>query len=114
MRTKEEILARVRSVSDLFGTQVADLVEYLPFEAAKEFLNDDYKRKVEAGEEKWEMRSDPKAEILDYLEFAYGKAEDQRGLSAGRSMLHFKTWIWLDDDTFYSQVIDLIDNYTDY
>jgi hypothetical protein len=29
-------------------------------------------------------------------------------------MLHFKTWIWLDDADFYNEVIDLIDNYTEY
>jgi hypothetical protein len=29
-------------------------------------------------------------------------------------MLHFKTWIWLDDEKFYNKVIDLIDNYTNY
>ena len=113
-RTQEEILNRLRNSDDFFGTQQGDLLEYLEFEHAKEFLKPEYVEKVESGEEKWEVRADPKKEILEYLDFAYEKAEGQRGLSAGRSMLHFKSWIWLDDEDFYEKVIDKIDNYSDY
>ena len=113
-RTQEEILNRLRNSDDFFGTQQGDLLEYLEFEHAKEFLKPEYVEKVESGEEKWEVRADPKKEILEYLDFAYEKAEGQRGLSAGRSMLHFKSWIWLDDEDFYKKVIDKIDNYSDY
>lgn len=114
MRTQEEILARFEKSDDFFGTQKGDLLSYMEFEFAKPYLKEDYVKKVESGEEKWEVSTDPKKEILEYLDFAYEKAEDERGLSAGRSMLHFKTWIWLDDEKFYNKVIDLIDNYTNY
>lgn len=114
MRTQEEILARFEKADDFFGTQKGDLVSYMEFEFAKPFLKEDYVKKVEAGEEKWEVSTDPKKDILDYLDFAYDKAEDGRGLSAGRSMLHFKTWIWLDDEKFYNEIIGMIDKYTNY
>ena len=114
MRTQEEILARFEKSDDFFGTQKGDLLSYMEFEFAKPYLKEDYVKKVESGEEKWEVSTDPKKEILEYLDFAYEKAENERGLSAGRSMLHFKTWIWLDDEKFYNKVIDLIDNYTNY
>jgi hypothetical protein len=29
-------------------------------------------------------------------------------------MLHFKTWIWLDDDEFYREIEFDIDNYYNY
>lgn len=114
MRTQKEIMERFEKADDLFGTQKGDLIDYMTFENAKPYLQEKYSAKVESGEEKWEMKTDPKKEILDYLDFAYDKAEGERGLSAGRSMLHFKTWIWLDDKLFYNEVIDLIDNYTNY
>jgi hypothetical protein len=114
MRSQEEIVKRINESDDLFGTQIGDLVDYLEFENAKQFLNQNFIDKVEKSEEEWVVKKEPKNEILDYLDFAYSKAEDERGLSAARSMLHFKSWIWLDDDKFYNEIIDLIDNYTDY
>lgn len=114
MRTQEEIKARFENAEDFIGTQKGDLIEFMEFDTAKSFLKEDYVKQVESGEEKWEVKTDAKKEILDYLDFAYEKAENERGLSAGRSMLHFKTWIWLDDDKFYNEIIDMIDNYTDY
>lgn len=114
MRTHQEILERFKKVDDFFGTQQGDLISFMEFENAKPHLSEEYLKKVEAGEEKWEQLTDPKKEILEYLEFAYDKAHSQRGLSAGRSMLHFKTWIWLDDEKFYNKIIGMIDNYTDY
>ncbi len=115
MRTQEEILERIKSADDLFGTQIADLVNYLDWDNRKQFLKDEYVAKVESGEEeKLPTHTNPKQEILDYLEFAYGKAHGQRGLSAGRSLLHFKTWIWLDDEKFYNEILPFINDYTEY
>jgi len=114
MRSQSEILKRFEEADDFLGTQKADLGAYLEFENVKAFLNEEYIAQVESGEEVWEASTDPKKEILDYLPFAYEKARNERGISAGRSMLHFKTWIWLDDEKFYNEVIDLIDNYTHY
>ncbi len=114
IRNQEEIKVRFQKVSDLFGTQKNDLINYMTFDNAKTFLKEEYVKEVEAGTVKWVISTDPKKEILDYLDFAYNKAENERGLSAGRSMLHFKTWIWLDDNSFYGEIVDDIDNYTNY
>ena len=104
IRNQEEIKVRFQKVSDLFGTQKNDLINYMTFDNAKTFLKEEYVKEVEAGTVKWVISTDPKKEILDYLDFAYNKAENERGLSAGRSMLHFKTWIWLDDNSFYGEI----------
>ena len=51
------------------------------------------------------------AAMQNYIEFAIEKAENQRGISAGRSMWKFKQWLWvLEDDTFDAA----LDNYMDY
>lgn len=114
MRTQEEIIERFKNSSDMLGTQQWDLVELLTYENAKEFLRKEFIESVEKWEDKWEQKTETKTTILDYLPFAYSKAEWERGISAGRSMLHFKTWIWFDDEKFYNEIISDIDNYTDY
>lgn len=113
-RTQQEILERFEKANDPFGTQQGDLIDYMDFETARQFLKEDYIKQVESGTAQWEKQTDAKKEILEYLDFAYEKAEGERGLSAARSMLHFKTWTWLDDPTFYDEIIGDIENYTDY
>jgi hypothetical protein len=97
-RTQDEIVARIHEVkeADIFGTQVGDLLSALDFEHAKEFL------KAEATEAEWS--SDPAYPLTDeqlrdnakaYLAFAVGKATGHRGLSASRSVDHYRAWVWL-------------------
>lgn len=91
-RSADEIVARMAEVSDLFGVQGSDLLEHLSFERAQPFLKDG----VTA--EQWQdaqAKAGPVERIVDYLPFAWEKANDCRGLSAARSLLHFKTWLWL-------------------
>ena len=114
MRTQEEIKERFEVSDDLFGTQQGDLLEFMTFESAKAYLKEEFVAKVEAGEETWEAKTDAKAEILEYLGFAYEKAESERGLSAARSLLHMRAWIWLDDQNFYDEIIEHIEEYEDY
>lgn len=114
IRTQEEIKERFEASNDMLGTQQGDLIKYMTFENAKPYLIDEYVKQVEDGEKEWIQNTDPKKDILDYMDFAYDKAEGERGLSAGRSMLHFKTWIWLDNKEFYDEIIDMIDNYSNY
>ncbi len=38
------------------------------------------------------------AEMRDYMSFAWDKANNCRGLSAYRSMVHYKVWLWLLKD----------------
>ena len=98
MRSDEEILARIESVKedDWLGTQLSDLLIRLPFEKARPYL------KPEATPEDWPVkprdRDSVLAEMLSYMPFAWGKANNGRGLSAGRSMDHYSAWVWLAGD----------------
>ena len=100
MPTFEDIAARAkeREKSDLFGFEVTDLLEFLPFEYATSFL------KEGSTKESWETGLKPldRKVVLDvmegYIAFAWGKANDCRGLSAQRSVMHYIAWTFLAGD----------------
>lgn len=100
MKTSEEILKRIKDIEkdDAFGFQRGDLIFKLPFKMAKEFL------KPEAKEEDYNQepcdRDSIVAGMLDYMPFAWEKANDCRGLSASRSMSHYAAWTWLVGEDF--------------
>jgi hypothetical protein len=100
VRTPEEVLEQLKIVilseEDWMGTMCGDLLKHLPFELAKEFLKPGVK------EEDWGFlplnKDSVIAEMKEYMPFAWKKANERRGLSAGRSMDHYTTWIWLAGD----------------
>ncbi len=97
-RTDEQIVARIKEIGpeDMHGVERSRLLEALPYAKAKQFLGAD----APHTEETWEVERTKNAEsataqIKGYLEFAWGKANDSRGLSAQRSMAHFKGLLYL-------------------
>ena len=101
-RSQEDILARINQLkdTDFFGHQISDLVDFLEYENAKPFL------KPDTTKEQWDATSSDRDTILkrmeEYMDFAWEKANDRRGLSAGRSMDHYSAWVWMlgDQDKF--------------
>ena len=95
-RTQEQIVARVNAIAsdDFFGWQTNDLLIHLDYEHAKEFLKDE----IDAGKRAQVIadRKQPSEHIADYMPFAWDKANNCRGISAGRSLEHMKAWVWLD------------------
>ena len=101
MRTQEEIVARIREKRSMFGFDAEVLLPYLDYDHAKEFIRPVVPR------EKWEVSSEDggrgyplneEAAMRDfraYAEFAWGKAQDHRGLSANRSVEKLEAWAWL-------------------
>lgn len=101
MRTDQEILARIEEVEsdDWLGFEQGDLIAALSFEAAKPFL------KPEAEASEWKPASDPLEDLREYMAFAWDKANNNRGISAGRSLSHIRAWLWLaGEDEFLSRV----------
>ena len=100
MRTDKEIIKRIEEIEyrDVFGFETIDLIARLPFDQAKPFL------KPEASEQDWQPasrnRDDLLQEMLDYMPFAWEKANNCRGISACRTMHHYNTWTWLAGDDF--------------
>ncbi|MEE9215623.1 MAG: hypothetical protein V3U54_12785 [Thermodesulfobacteriota bacterium] len=100
MKTYDEIVVKVREIAngfDIFGT-VKDLIFYLPFDKAKQFLNEDVTLEEFTKLSGIYTRENVIKEIKEYLPFAFDKAENERGLSANRSIDHFKCWLFLIDD----------------
>lgn len=97
MKTQKEIIDKIKKEknNDLFGTIKNDLMIFLDLENIKPFLDDENKLKIY---KKCKMENtviNIIKKMKDYLDFAFDKAETQRGLSANRSMDHYHTWIWL-------------------
>lgn len=107
MRTQDEIMRRIetRKKFDIFGFEVSEYVDYLDFDHARPFLTE------EVTEQIWKEEADnldtPVERMHDYMAFAWGKANDCRGISANRSIMHCIAWLWLaEEDKLLAQVKD--------
>jgi hypothetical protein len=97
-RSASDIVQRLESCkgfNDFFGVQQTDMLAFLPFEFAKPYLDEGVTEELFVNSVKSIVDAGPLAELKDYLPFAWEKANDCRGLSAGRSLDHIKTWLWL-------------------
>ena len=111
-RTDQEILDRIEAVKkeDLFGVEFDELALRLSFKAVHHLLREEVK------ETDWKIRGRDEetllAEMLDYMPFAWGKANNCRGLSAARSLSHMRGWLFLLGHS--DAVLEKIGNYTHY
>ena len=106
MRTETEIIARIndRIEDDILGFECSEYLPYLSFENAKPFLrsgiqSSDWKQ-LELTEH------GIKKTMLDYMPFAWEKANDRRGISSNRSLSHYVAWLWLSGDDEFSSKIE--------
>lgn len=108
MPTQAQIVEFVRTKHrqhDPIGLTSADLIGRLDFEHAKEFL------KAGTTAEEWEesradFPTDVEAEAREYMSFAWGKCLDHRGLSASRSIEHFRNWFFLAEDAEALRIVE--------
>lgn len=115
-RSDAEIIAfyNIHKEFDFLGTYAMELVYRLPFDKALPYL--DNEAKVKPSEWKTNSR-DPVivlSEMSDYMEFAWDKALNHRGISAGRSVAHYVCWLFLigDEELLAYALND--DNYKNY
>ena len=115
MRTQQEILNKIEELvnNDIDSMYIIqnDLVSFLDFEFAKEYLEEAAIEEV-WGSTKLTNTVDSIKDIMrEYLHFAFKKAGMQIGLFASRSMDHYYAWIWLiDEEDHFGDVRQ----YTDY
>ena len=105
MRTQTDILMRFRALEeasdDFFGFRREVLTEGMSYETIKGLqIEGDGFLSENVTQEKWnEVYLDTDDKILKalshYLDFAWGKAEDHRGLSASRSVDKLAEYAWL-------------------
>lgn len=117
MRTQEEVVERYeeRKDADMFGFETDEYLMRMDWERAQTYLVDD------ATSEDWPVPEDAleRDKILErmkgYMKFARKKADNERGLSAKRSIAHYIAWIWLlGDDGFLAELEREYDGSEDY
>lgn len=98
MRTSAEIAARIalRRLDDPLGFETSEYLLALNYDDAAPFLKPGSTTR-EAWDSSIVYRSD--ADLLtrmkSYVDFAYEKINDERGISANRSISHYVAWLFL-------------------
>lgn len=93
------------------------LINYLSFENAKPHLKEEYVKEVEAGTKQWEQITSIEKcaeDFLNYMKFAWGKAEDERAISASRSIQKLGMWLWIMNRDDLRRTIEDDDLYNPY
>jgi hypothetical protein len=98
MKTHEQIIERIRRHDDPLGFTTEAIIDFLPFAAAREFLEPDVTAEEWAELARPLTREAVIEQMRDYMEFAWGKVEGHRGISASRSVMKMTAWLWLIDD----------------
>jgi len=119
MRNILEVLEFTKN-EDCFGLTGWGVLNFMTFEEAKKanILTDEAIKKIESGEEKWESIPYTPQNVLNriksYLEFAWDKANDCRGISAWRSIQHFRNWFYMFGDKDIDVLVKELENYKYY
>lgn len=103
MKTSEQVCEYIKNNEGFLSFTTEALIGLLPFEHAKAWL------KADAKEADWKQDDTSDAAVLavltDYMAFAWGKVEDHRGISAGRSVEKCTAWAWyLRGDDILSEI----------
>ena len=122
IRTQEEILERIKETKDedIFGFGTEILMSTLNFENIKKFLKEDIDKKAlgEIKENCKKFSKDRKnnliREMRNYMQFAWEKVEDHRGLSASRSIIKMTEYLWLLKEDELLKLAQEDDNYYPY
>jgi len=110
MRTQKEIIERAidRQPDDFLGFEWEQYLRALTAESMETLrgtlLEDD------ADLSGWEPDLVDNESVLkeckDYMSFAWGKANNCRGISANRSIMHYQAWLWLLGEDQFDALFD--------
>lgn len=107
MRSQADILTRLkeRQENDMLGFEWTMYIDCLDYKRAKQFLKGSVSKK------EWDkVQRTTYAQIrehaIDYLDFAWEKANEYRGLSAQRSIMHYIAWFWLMEEDEASESVE--------
>ena len=111
----EIALEIAHDMDDIWGFAAEVAVNFLTYEQAEPLLEATYKELIKEGKKEWHQITDvmeATQDFLDYMVFAWMKARDERGISAGRSIIKLAVWMKilgrpdvakvLEDDTLYT------------
>jgi hypothetical protein len=99
MRTQQEIIDRITVVreEDFFGDEISEYIRALTVESITLLRGTIIKEDADLSGFKPDLLSDKSVteQCIDYMAFAWDKANSFRGLSASRSISHYIAWLWL-------------------
>lgn len=94
--TQEQILAKIKATEDFLGFEVSEYFRALAKETLennRHLLNKD--ADLSNYETAFKTVEDVRKTAVNYVEFAWEKANNFRGISANRSIAHYRAWLWL-------------------
>jgi hypothetical protein len=115
MRTQAEIVERIKQAMerDIFGFEWYEYALCLTPESAESLRGIAIKKNADLSNwPYYKTDKDLRDRCIDYMPFAWEKANNCRGVSAWRSLSHYKAWLWLlgqddfddiDDYEFYGK-----------
>lgn len=86
----------IKTKTTLFAFAKEVALDYLPFEEVKDLYTEEAKEAFEKGDKSWHVVTDVREaaqDFLDYMVFAWMKANDERGISASRSIEKLSAWM---------------------
>jgi len=110
MKTSDEIIAHIErdvltAKENGFSTErLMDLLSFSSYRVQTLYLGKTYTKERSDEISIPLTREAIIAKIVDYMPFAWEKANDERGLSAIRSIEHMKAWTWLLNDGTFEEV----------
>jgi hypothetical protein len=95
--SEDDIARFLDNRDDIFGFEAGVLTMFLPWEKIKHLYKEDFVKQVDAGTEDFPPPitsiEEAAQDFLDYMVFAWDKAESQRGISASRSISKLFAWL---------------------
>lgn len=99
MRTQEEIKARLINVKedDVLGFEWVEYAKALTPESLESLKGTVFKKDADVSgwDPPFKSDKDIRKQCIDYMKFAWEKAKNCRGISAYRSLAHYRAWLWL-------------------
>ena len=94
MRTQDELIARIEATkgTDFLDWERLQYIRFSDFEHAKPFLKEGVTAKQWIPDDMTQIKDI----MVDYMAFAWDKANGCRGLSTCRSIYHYVAWLWVD------------------
>lgn len=119
LRSYEEILQRFKDKDDedFFGNKREVLSNYIKFDDILPFVRQDYLEEFKSKKDVYafvDTIEECTQDFLDYMNFAWGKAVNERGLSASRSIAKLSVWLWLVSRDDLSTLIESDNLYNPY
>lgn len=110
MRTQAEILARIKATqpNDMLGFEWQEYLGALTKESIETLRGGLLRSDADMSEwDPWfKTDEDIRKHCIGYMDFAWEKANSCRGISASRTMSHYKAWLWLLGENGFGDLQD--------